>query len=171
MSQNELHHKGSVPITAADERFMRLAIDKARHGIEAGQSPFGACIVRGDEVVSCEHNIVLASTDSTAHAEVTAIRVACRKLATIDLSACTIYSTCEPCPMCFSACHWARLARIVFGVRSADAQRIGFRELPIAVATMKDLGGSPAELVADCLRVENLAVMQQWLQRLGDTAY
>ena len=154
-------------ITATDERFMRLAIDKARHGVEAGQSPFGACIVRGDEVISCEHNVVWATTDITAHAEVTAIRVACHKLATIDLSACTIYSTCEPCPMCFSACHWARLSRIVFGVRIEDAARSGFRELQIAAATMKELGGSPAEVVGDCLREENRALMEQWLQR-GD---
>lgn len=154
----------SVQISPTDERFMRLAIDKARAGIAAGQSPFGACIVRGAAVISCEHNGVLATTDSTAHAEVTAIRTACRALATIDLSACTIYSTCEPCPMCFSACYWARLSRIVFGVRSADSARIGFGELQIAATVMKELGRSPAELVGDCLREENRALMEHWLQ-------
>src|SRR5574341_2624438 len=108
---------------------MRLAIDMARKGAEQGQSPFGACIVRDDEVVACEHNAVLATMDSTAHAEVQAIRTACRALNTIDLSACTIYSTCEPCPMCFGACHWAKISRIVYGAGIDDALRLGFRQL------------------------------------------
>jgi guanine deaminase len=150
---------------------MRLAIDRARQGVAAGQSPFGACIVRGDALVSCEHNVVWKTTDITAHAEVTAIRVACRQLATIDLSGCTIYSTCEPCPMCFSACHWARLSRIVFGAAIADAQRIGFRELAIAATTMKELGGGSADIVGHCLRAENVALMEQWLQGGPRNAY
>jgi guanine deaminase len=154
-----------MQFSAADERFMRLAIDKARKGIDNGQSPFGACIVKDGVVISCEHNVVWATTDSTAHAEVHAIRAACAQLGTIDLSGCAIYSTCEPCPMCFAACHWAHLARIVYGARIADAQRIGFRELQIPAATMRELGGSPTEVAADCLRVENVALMELWLQR------
>ncbi len=160
-----------MPISATDERFMRLAIDQAERGIESGQSPFGACIVRGDEVISCEHNVVWATTDITAHAEVTAIRAACRKLATIDLSGCVIYSTCEPCPMCFSACHWARLSRLVFGSRIVDAQRIGFNELQIAAATMRQLGGSPMEVEGGCLPAENAALMDTWLGRGRRDAY
>jgi guanine deaminase len=152
---------------AADERFMRLAIDKAREGVGQGQSPFGACIVKDGVVVSCEHNAVWATTDSTAHAEVRAIRAACTKLGTIDLTGCIIYSTCEPCPMCFAACHWAHLSRIVFGARIEDAQRIGFRELQISVTTMRELGGSPTAVVVDCLREENVALMESWLQQ-GD---
>jgi len=150
-------------LSAADERFMQRAIDKARAGIDAGQSPFGACIVKADTVVSCEHNVVWATTDSTAHAEVHAIRVACRALGTIDLSGCTIYSTCEPCPMCFSACHWAHLARIVYGARIEDARRIGFHELAIAAVTMKELGPSPIEVVGDCRRAASAAMMAAWL--------
>src|SRR5437588_11290140 len=97
------------------EHWMRLAIETARHGIEQGQTPFGACIVRGDDLIVASHNVVWQTTDITAHAEITALREACRALRTIDLSGCTIYSTCEPCPMCFSACHWARLDRTVYG--------------------------------------------------------
>jgi guanine deaminase len=160
-----------VSITVADERCMRLAIDAARRGVEEGQSPFGACVVRGEQVIGCEHNVVWATTDITAHAEVTAIRVACRTLGTIDLSGCTIYSTCEPCPMCFSACHWARLSRVVFGARIEDAARIGFHELSIAAATMKTLGGSAAEVAGDCLRAENVALFEEWLQRADRRAY
>src|SRR3954471_17423818 len=117
--------------------WMRLAIAKAREGIAAGQTPFGACVVRGDALIAVAHNVVLRTTDITAHAEVTAIREACRALGTIDLGGCTIYSTCEPCPMCFSACHWANLDRIVCGATIAEAARCGFRELAISNSDMK----------------------------------
>jgi guanine deaminase len=160
-----------MQFSAEDERFMRLAIDKAREGVENGQSPFGACVVRDGAVISCEHNVVWATTDSTAHAEVHAIRTACRILGTIDLSGCVIYSTCEPCPMCFSACHWARLSRIVSGARIEDAKRIGFRELQIAAARMRELGGSSTEVVADCRREENVALMESWFKRGDRRAY
>src|SRR3990167_4880265 len=82
------------------EKFMRLAIDKARQGIKNEQSPFGVCITKNEEVISCVHNAVWESTDITAHAEILTIREACKKLNTVDLSGCVIYSTCEPCPMC-----------------------------------------------------------------------
>ena len=80
------------------EKFMRLAIDKARQGIKNEQSPFGVCITKNEEVISCVHNAVWESTDITAHAEILTIREACKKLNTVDLSGCVIYSTCEPSP-------------------------------------------------------------------------
>lgn len=160
-----------MTFTAADEGFMRRAIAKARQGVAAGQSPFGACIVRGDTVVACEHNLVWATTDITAHAEVTAIRAACKALATIDLSGCTIYSTCEPCPMCFGACHWAGVDRLVFGAGIPDAERIGFGELQIAAARLRELGASPMEVVGGCLRAENVAVMEEWWRRPDRQVY
>jgi len=141
-----------------DARFMRLAIQKAREGILEGQTPFGACITRGAEIVSCTHNMVWQSTDITAHAEIHAIRLACQKLGTIDLSGCAIYSTCEPCPMCFAACHWARIAQIVYGANIQDAEASGFHELHISNAQMKELGGSPVEIVSDYLRDDALAL-------------
>ncbi len=155
----------------ADERFMRLAIDKAREGIERGQSPFGACIVRSGEVLSHTHNIVWLTTDITAHAEVHALRDACQKLGTIDLSGCTMYSTCEPCPMCFSACHWARIARIVYGARIADAQQCGFNELTIASEVMKQLGHSATVLSGDCLRDDARALFELWRTHGDARAY
>ena len=147
-----------------DERFMRLAIEKAKEGIRNGQTPFGACVVKNNEVVACVHNVVWDTTDITAHAEVHAIREACKKLGTIDLSGCVIYSTCEPCPMCFSACHWARIDKIVFGARIEDAQKAGFNELSISNTQMKELGHSPIKIEPDFLRDENRAVFQEWLQ-------
>ncbi len=139
---------------------MRLALDKAKQGVLAGQSPFGACVARAGEVLSCEHNVVWMTTDITAHAEIHAIREACRKFRTIDLSGCVIYSTCEPCPMCFSACHWARISKIVYGASIWDAQASGFHELPIPNSRLKELGASPVEITGDFLRSEALALFQ-----------
>jgi tRNA(Arg) A34 adenosine deaminase TadA len=154
-----------------DHAFMQLAIERTREGIARGQTPFGACIVRDGAVVSCEHNGVWATTDITAHAEMRAIREACRKLGTIDLSGCVIYSTCEPCPMCFGAVHWARIGKIVFGAAIKDAQAIGFSELTIPSMTMKDLGGSPVAIQGDLLRDECLALFHEWAKRAGHRPY
>lgn len=151
--------------------FMRLALQKAREGVASGQTPFGACIVRDGKVVACEHNAVWDHTDSTAHAEVEAIRVACRRLGTVDLSGCEIYATCEPCPMCFSAIHWARISTIVFGSRIADARGLGFSELTISNQQMKELGGSPVVIVPDYLREECTALFREWAARPERRAY
>ena len=146
-----------------DETFMRLAIEKAREGVRGGQTPFGACIVSPDgRVLACDHNVVWHTTDITAHGEINAIRAACRALGSIDLSGCTIYSTTEPCPMCFSAIHWARISRIVYGASIADAQAAGFNELAIATIVMKETGGSPVEIDGGCLREECAALFAEW---------
>ena len=150
---------------------MRLAIAKAREGIAQGQSPFGACIARDGEKLSCVHNVVWLSTDITAHAEVHAIREACRKLGAIDLSGCVIYSTCEPCPMCFAACHWARISKIIYGASIADARASGFHELQIPNTRMKELGGSPVEIVSDFLRDEAVALFHLFAQQSTKRTY
>lgn len=154
-----------------DEQFMRQAMEKAREGIATGGSPFGACIARAGEVVACVHNVVWQTTDITAHAEIHALRAACRALGTVHLEECTIYSTCEPCPMCFSAIHWARIPRIVFGASIADAAEVGFNELPLANETLKELTGSSVEIVAGCLREENRALFRDWARQPGRRAY
>ncbi len=146
-----------------DAKVMRMAIAKAREGMAAGQSPFGACIVRSAAVISCEHNVVWRTPDATAHAEVTAIRAACKAVADIKLAGTTIYSTTEPCPMCFSAIHWAGIDRIVYGASIADAQRAGFSELGISNFDMKRLGGSNVEIVAAFLAPEAVELFNQWL--------
>jgi tRNA(Arg) A34 adenosine deaminase TadA len=149
-------------MTRPDERFMRLALKKAMEGVRKGQTPFGSCIVRGGEVVAAAHNTVWKTCDPTAHAEVNAIRKAARKLNAIDLSGCILYSTCEPCPMCFAAIHWARLDAAVFGARIADAKRLGFNELAVPNRTLKRLGRSPVALVEDFLRDECLELFRAW---------
>ena len=150
---------------------MRLAVQKALHGTKKGQTPFGACIVKNGKVICAVHNQVWKTTDISAHAEIVAIREACRKLRTIDLSGCVIYSTCEPCPMCFAAIHWARISKIVYGTRIQDACKIGFNELSIANETMRRLGKSPVKIEGDFLREENLSLFAAWFQRKTKKAY
>ena len=95
---------------------MRLAIATARKGIANGQEPFGACIIKGEEVISVAHNTTIEDMDVTAHAEMKAIREACRKLKTTNLSGCVIYATFKPCPMCQAACERANISRVYYGV-------------------------------------------------------
>ena len=154
-----------------DEKFMRFAIDKAREGIRNGQTPFGACIVKDGKIISCVHNLVWKSMDITAHAEIHAIRDACKKLNTIDLSGCVIYSTCEPCPMCFSACHWAKISKIVYGTKIEDAKNFGFSELTISNKKMKQSGNSSIEVIGDFLLEENLKLFKLWSNRKDKRVY
>jgi guanine deaminase len=107
--------------------FMRQAVAEARRGMKKGDGgPFGAVIVRGGEIVARGHNRVIVSHDPTAHAEIVAIRRATRRFGRFDLSDCELYTTCEPCPMCLAAIHWARIKRFYFGCTTDDAARIGF---------------------------------------------
>jgi tRNA(Arg) A34 adenosine deaminase TadA len=156
---------------SADATYMRLAIEKTRAGIEAGQSPFGACIVRDGAVIACEHNLVWATTDITAHAEIVALRTACHVIEGIDLSGATIYSTTEPCPMCFAACHWARVKRIIYGAGIDDARAAGFNELTVSNSRLKSLGGSAVEIVPGFMRDECRALFDLWLERRKGAAY
>lgn len=150
-----------------DQAWMKMALEACRQGVAAGQSPFGACIVRDGQVLACTHNQVWRHTDPTAHAEVTAIRQACAATRQVHLSGATIYSTTEPCPMCFCAIHWARIERIVYAARIADAQEFGFHELPVSNTTLKDLGQLTVELQPDYLRDEALAIYRQWRAHQG----
>lgn len=149
-------------MSISPEFFMHLALKKARQGLEMGQSPFGACIVKGDSVISCAHNRVWENTDITAHAEILAIREACLKLKTIDLSGCSIYSTCEPCPMCFCAIHWAKIEKVIFGVSIQDALDMGFKELGIPCEKMKEEGKSPVEVQGGFLVDEVRVLLDDW---------
>ncbi len=145
-----------------DADFMRLAIQEAWLGLEKGEMPFGACIVRNGQVVSVAHNSAKANLDTTAHAEVQAIREASRRVHTLELTGCTIYSTCEPCPMCFTACVWAKLGRIVYACRIEDAGQAGIRQVPISSARMNQLGQSGVVLVGDLLREDSLKLFDAW---------
>ncbi len=111
------------------EALMRLAIDKTHQGIAAGQTPFGCAIALGEQVVAVSHNCVHATTDITAHAEIVALREACKATGQIHLEGALVAATCEPCPMCMAALHWARVETVVYGATIADAESAGFNEL------------------------------------------
>lgn len=108
------------------EELMRTAIRLSEQNVAAGGGPFGAVIARDGRIVATGTNRVTPDCDPTAHAEVSAIRAAAKKLGTFDLSGCEIYTSCEPCPMCLGAIYWARLDRMYYGNDKHDAARIGF---------------------------------------------
>ena len=145
-----------------EAELMRLAIEKTREGIAAGQSPFGSIIVKDGEVVASTHNTVWRDTDPTAHAEINCLRRAAKALQTIDLKGCTLYSTCEPCPMCLSAIHWAKVDRVVFGATIDDAAEAGFCELHVAATSLAEMGRSPLVVEGGLLREECSALFSEW---------
>jgi tRNA(Arg) A34 adenosine deaminase TadA len=155
-----------------DSDYMRLALEQARAGVAKGNSPFGAAVVDSSgRVVAVAHNRVWEATDVTAHAEVVCLRAACQTIGGIDLSGCAIYSTTEPCPMCFSAVHWARIGRIVYGAGIADAAAAGFNELPVSNQTLKELSRSGVEIVGGVLREEAVRLFGEWVADPKHRAY
>lgn len=112
-----------------DKTFLQIAIDKAVESVDNGGGPFGAAIVSPDgELVCVGNNTVTKSSDPTAHAEVNAIRAACASVGTFSLKGYTIYSSCEPCPMCLGAIYWAGISRIVYGASAEDAAEVNFSD-------------------------------------------
>ena len=114
--------KEKADYSAEDAKFMEMAIELSLENIDTGGGPFGAVIVKDGEVIATGTNRVVPNTDPTAHAEVMAIRNACAKLGTFQLTGCTVYSSCEPCPMCLSALYWAGVSRICYGNTKDDAR-------------------------------------------------
>lgn len=112
--------------TPEDAKFMQQAIDLSIENVDNGGGPFGAVIVKDGKVLSTGVNRVVPNCDPTAHAEVSAIRSACKSLETFNLEGCTIYSSCEPCPMCLSAIYWAGISRLCYGNTKEDAKNIDF---------------------------------------------
>ncbi|MBC8353268.1 MAG: nucleoside deaminase [Planctomycetes bacterium] len=155
----------------APDELMRLAIEKAREGIDSGQSPFGCAIARSNELISVAHNTVVATTDVTAHAEVNALRLGCKATNQIHLAGCIVATTCEPCPMCMAALHWARVETVYFGASIADADSAGFNELQVPAAEVLKIGGSRVALVSDVLSAECRDLFQRWLQRTDRIVY
>ena len=113
-------------ITEKDQQFMQQAIDLSVENVKNGGGPFGAVIVKDGKVVATGVNRVTANNDPTAHAEVSAIRAACQQVHDSSLKGCTIYTSCEPCPMCLAAIYWAGIDRIYYGNTKEDAESINF---------------------------------------------
>lgn len=153
------------------DALMQLAIDKCREGLAQGQSPFGCAVAIGDQVVGVAHNTVVLSTDITAHAEINALREACRQIEGIFLEGAIVATTCEPCPMCMAALHWARVEQVYYGATIADAAQAGFNELALSAADLLRLGGSRVRLDGPVMREECRALFDQWLSSPTRTPY
>jgi tRNA(Arg) A34 adenosine deaminase TadA len=160
----------SCEATMNPTELMQLAIDKTKEGIAAGQTPFGCAIARGADVIAVSHNVVWSTTDITAHAEVTALREACRNVGQILLDDCIVATTCEPCPMCMSALHWARVQTVYYGATIDDAETAGFNELKLAAADVIKLGNSQIKLVDNVLRDRCIDLFREW-KEAGGAAY
>ncbi len=145
-----------------DLTYLQRAIDlAAEHSRDGRHGPFGAVIVKDGAVVAEGWNAVVDSHDPTAHAEVAAIRAAAQRLGTHELNGCTIYASCEPCPMCLAAIYWARIDRVVYAATKEDAAEIGFDDSMIYEEMAKDwyerrLGSAQA------LRGQAREAMQAW---------
>jgi tRNA(Arg) A34 adenosine deaminase TadA len=154
-----------------DLRFMERAIALAIENVNNGHGgPFGAVIVRNGEIVAEGTNRVISTNDPTAHAEVTAIREACRKLNDFQLAGCDLYSSAEPCPMCLGAIYWARPARVFYGGSAADSASAGFDDAMIfrEFAKPPRIRRIPMEQV---LRDEALAAFRVWKEKEGRISY
>ena len=150
---------------------MRLALRLARERMLQGDGgPFGAVVVQGPRVLGQGWNQVLATQDPTAHAEVTAIRAACRALGTRDHSGCELYTSCEPCPMCLGAAYWARLARVYYSADREDAARGGFQDEDLYRELTMPLAARRLPLVR-CLPAEGRGPFDAWLAKQDRVQY
>ena len=155
---------------ADDARFMREAIAMAQAGVRDGQSPFGAAVVRDGRLLGREHNAVLRTLDVSAHAEIHAVRTAAAPLGSLDLAGCVVYATGEPCAMCFGACYWAHVTRIVFGACS-PIPRARLRRVADQQRDQPPLGRRRIHLVGGILRDECLAIFRTWRPAGGTKRY
>ena len=131
-----------------DAEFMRQAIALATENVTSGRGgPFGAVVVKDGQVIATGANSVTASNDPTAHAEVTAIRNACRTLGTFRLDGCDVYSSCEPCPMCLAALYWSHCRTIYYGNDAQDAAKIGFDDAFLYAEMKKPLADRSLPMV------------------------
>ncbi|SRR5574344_1354593 len=152
------------------EYYMREAIRLSIENVKNGGGPFGAVIVREGEIIATGVNRVTSKHDPTAHAEVSAIREACAKMETFDLSGCEIYTSCEPCPMCLGAIYWAHLDKIYYANTKNDAKDIGFddafiyKELELPL----DKRNLPAEGI---LRDEAITAFKDWMNKTDKVEY
>jgi tRNA(Arg) A34 adenosine deaminase TadA len=154
-----------------EPKFMRMAIELATSNVVSGVGgPFGAVIVKNGDVVATGVNLVTGTNDPTAHAEVTAIRRACTALETYELTGCSIYSSCEPCPMCLTAILWARLDTLYFASTAEDAAEAGFDDSHFYEQVA--LPFSERELpTVNFMRADGLASFNAWRTFAGRVEY
>jgi len=152
-------------------KYMQMAVDLARHGMNQGVGgPFGCIVVKGDAVVGKGCNSVASLNDPTAHAEVMAIRDACKNLKTFQLTDCEIYTSCEPCPMCMGAIYWARPKKVYFGATRHDAADAGFDDSMIYKELTAPVHDRLIEMV-NLGRDKVVKVFEEWIDKPDKVAY
>ncbi|BAG32908.1 nucleoside deaminase [Porphyromonas gingivalis] len=156
--------------TEQDKEMMREAIRLADESVANGGGPFGAVIVKDGEIIAATSNRVTLDNDPTAHAEVNCIRMACKRLGTFDLSGCTIYTSCEPCPMCLGAIYWARIDRIFYGNNRQDAADIGFDDDFIYQELARPMDNRSTPIIP-ILQDEALHSFRLWTEKTDKTKY
>ena len=159
------------PETISEIDAMRRAVQLSRDGMQAGAGgPFGAVVLRDGEIIGEGCNQVTSTCDPTAHAEIVAIRAACTRLGTFSLAGCTLVSSCEPCPMCLAAAHWARCDAVIFGASRRDAARAGFDDALL----YEEIDRLPADRVVPgraLLSDEAAQVFDEWLAKEDRVPY
>ena len=154
-----------------DHPFMARAIQLSIENVHSGRGgPFGAVIVRDGAIIAEGVNQVTSRNDPTAHAEVMAIRGACRQLRAFQLSGCEIYTSCEPCPMCLGAIYWAHLARVYFAGGAADATKVGFDDSLIYREIAQPYSARRIPMI-QTMREEALAVFRAWEEKPNKIVY
>lgn len=154
-----------------EERFMQEAITLSLNGIKQNEGgPFGCVIVKGDEIVGRGNNKVTSSNDPTAHAEIVAIRDACKNLNTFQLDDCEVYTSCEPCPMCLGAIYWARPKVIYFANTRQDAADIGFDDSMIYEEMNIEIGKRKIPIIK-LGREGALKIFGEWANKPDKTKY
>lgn len=149
---------------------MRKAIEMSLKSIDNGGGPFGAVIVKDGEIIAAASNSVTIDNDPTAHAEVNAIRMACKKLGTFDLSGCEIYASCEPCPMCLASIYWARIDKLYYANTKQDADKIGFSDNFIYEEFAKPECQRSIKTTT-MLRNEAIKAFEKWEEKTDKTEY
>jgi tRNA(Arg) A34 adenosine deaminase TadA len=158
-------------VTNREEHFMLRAIELSAENVRSGRGgPFGAVVVHDGRIIGEGANSVTSANDPTAHAEVVAIRHACRSLDRFHLEDCQIYATCEPCPMCLGAIYWARLSAIFFANTKADAASIGFDDSYIYEQLNRPIESRSIPML-QILRTEALRVFEDWQRKPDKVEY
>jgi tRNA(Arg) A34 adenosine deaminase TadA len=151
--------------------FMARAIQLAVENVRSGKGgPFGTVIVQDNAIIAEAANQVTASNDPTAHAEVVAIRQACQKLAIFELKGCTLYTSCEPCPMCLGAIYWARIGKVYFASLATDAAKAGFDDSAIYAEFSQPHAEREIPMI-QIMRNEALAAFRAWEENSGKIRY
>jgi guanine deaminase len=163
-------HPNAHPVTDREQAWLDHAVAAAARNVADGGGPFGALVARGDDVVSVGTNQVTVDLDPTAHAEVVAIRAACRLLGDFKLTGCVLISSCEPCPLCLSAAMWASVDRVVYAADRHDAAASGFddRAFYEAFAAPREQWPMP---VAQHASGAHTAPFEAWLARPDRITY